>query len=330
QGPAPAPVLDLHLLDRARADRLGQQLRKIGYVEIELDVPDRSSDVGRDQIEMPLRERRKAPDSEVMPDHHDAYLDAREQIVEIVVQAAQLLVAVVQLLVDGPQLLVARLDLLLRSLELFVDALQLLVGGLHFLVRRLQLLVGRLLLLDGRLQVLARRTELLGEARDLILLFLKRLGLRLACAIAALSRGRLGVLRPAGILEQYPVAALLRAAVPDRNHRDREAAVAAVRLHAHVRLARDGVLLLCLLQQRAQGYQQALPSHLQDVETRLARSGREVQPGIAAKLHYLAFAVDQHAGGHVTREQDSVGFPLDFGVHVPRLLAPALDAPLVR
>ena len=144
--PPPGAVLHVALEGLHGFEHVGQNGFQIRNVHVQLDVGQRPSDIGRDQIEHRLGHRREAADPQVWPEHDDRHLHAGEQVDHVVVAPPQLGVTVVQLFVDGRQLFVARLHLLLRRLDLLVDALELFVRRLDFLVGRLELFVRGVLL----------------------------------------------------------------------------------------------------------------------------------------------------------------------------------------
>ncbi len=203
---------------------------------------------------------------------------------------------------------------------------RLFVRGLHFLVRRLQLLVRGLLLLDHRLQIVASSGELLREVHDLLVFLV----LLLACARGRRSSRREdfapGARAGATASSKDPETAVARRRPADGHDSETDLVITAVRLHSYTSLAYDAVRLPGALEKRAQRDEQTFPRHLQHVETGLARSRCQVHPGLAAKLQHVELGIDQHAGGHVARGQDAIGFALQIGLRVAYDLAQQLAA----
>ena len=204
--------------------------------ERELDVLERTADVGRQQVEGPLRGRRQPADAQVAADGDHRQVGAADEVRQVVGQRVELAIAAEELLVDRRQLLVRRLQFLLGGLQLFVGALQLLVARQHFLVRRAQLLAGGLLLVDDRLQVLLGRRQFLPQPG----------GVAVGVAGQALVlRERAAPTRPASpSIRTAPAGSTRRwCGTPDRQDAQRELdVVAAVRRRAAVR-ARPGAFV---------------------------------------------------------------------------------------
>jgi hypothetical protein len=307
QPPAAVLVAYLELAGPDVLDRVVEQPMEIRHVDRQVEIAERSADVGVDQVQDRLRARREAADAQVAPEEDDRDQDAVDQVREVVAVLGQLEVAGLELLIDRVELLVARLDLLLRGLELLVDALELLVRRLHLLVRRLQILVRGLLLLDHGLEEIARRPELVRQPPDLVRGLLGHL-VRHA-RVDPRDEPRTG----GGLLEDDEVDRARSRAVLHGHDLDVDFASAADRADAQALLARRGALLPRALERGAQSDEEPLAGHLQQVEAGPPLRRDQVGTRVAAELEDVPVRIDEHPRRGVLGEEDAVCFRVEVG-----------------
>lgn len=255
--------------------------------ERELDVLERSSDIGREQVERLLRRRCQAAHAQIPSDGDHRHARAADEVRQLVRQRVELAIAALKLLIDGGQLFVGRLQFLLGRLELFVRALQFLVARQHFLVGGAQFLAGRFLIVHDRLEILPGRHQFLSEPR--------RIAAGRRRRTVVVSEGIRRQRRPALRLEQHEQAALGVVWQPDREDAKREfdvvVAVDDMQPFSDDRTVRGPGLR----QGAAQVHEETLLGQAQDVGGRLPAWGLEVRRRAPVEMLDLEVVIDQGA-----------------------------------
>src|SRR5215831_6599081 len=97
--PAPCLVLNILLFNADGVDGFHEQVIKIRYGKIELDIRDGPPDVRRNEVQYFFGGWREAPDTQIGSEHHDSHLHTAEKIDEIVIGQTQFKVAMLQFLI---------------------------------------------------------------------------------------------------------------------------------------------------------------------------------------------------------------------------------------
>src|SRR6266487_3922312 len=92
--PAPRVVLRLEFFDVQRIEYFSYQALQVRDVHIQLEIADRTPDIGGDQIQRLFSRGGESPNAQIAIQHHDRDIDAAEQIHQVVVDLAQFKVAV--------------------------------------------------------------------------------------------------------------------------------------------------------------------------------------------------------------------------------------------
>ena len=120
--PVAGSVANLALLRPNGVDHLGDQRLQVGHIDDRLELADRASDVGRQEVQDLPGRWRELPDAEIDPHSYYRHVRAAEQVGHVITDPGQFQVPALELLVDGHQLFVDRLAFFLRRLQLLVGA----------------------------------------------------------------------------------------------------------------------------------------------------------------------------------------------------------------
>ena len=90
-------VADVELAHRHGVDHLDQHAAQVGDPEIEVEIRDRTSHVGRQEVQDPGGGGRRPSDAQIAAHHDDRQVDARQEVAQVVRGLAQLGVPDLQL-----------------------------------------------------------------------------------------------------------------------------------------------------------------------------------------------------------------------------------------